>query len=98
MSSAGDPRALGQLLRVRRERLTPQDVGLPPGTRRRTSGLRREEVAVRAGVSADESRRRLRLGLQLLSTAIDPADSERPGSFLHRQSLEPRGQAPGGTP
>jgi transcriptional regulator with XRE-family HTH domain len=51
MSSAGDPRALGQLLRVRRERLTPQDVGLPPGARRRTSGLRREEVAQLANVS-----------------------------------------------
>jgi transcriptional regulator with XRE-family HTH domain len=49
--TAGDPRALGQLLRVRRERLTPQDVGLPPGTRRRTSGLRREEVAALASVS-----------------------------------------------
>lgn len=56
------------------------------------------DAAAGLGVSADESRRRLRLGLQLLSTAIDPADSERPGSFLHRQSLEPRGQAPGGTP
>src|SRR6266567_9111393 len=51
MSSAGDPRALGQLLRVRRERLTPEDVGLPPGTRRRTAGLRREEVALLANVS-----------------------------------------------
>jgi transcriptional regulator with XRE-family HTH domain len=51
MSSAGDPRALGQLLRVRRERLTPQDVGLPPGARRRTSGLRREEVAQLANMS-----------------------------------------------
>jgi transcriptional regulator with XRE-family HTH domain len=52
MASAGDPRALGELLRSRRERLTPGDVGLPPGTRRRTSGLRREEVAQLASVSA----------------------------------------------
>jgi transcriptional regulator with XRE-family HTH domain len=52
MASAGDPRALGELLRSRRERLSPEDVGLPPGTRRRTSGLRREEVAQLANVSA----------------------------------------------
>src|SRR5581483_383317 len=52
MASAGDQRALGELLRSRRERLTPEDVGLPPGTRRRTLGLRREEVAQLANVSA----------------------------------------------
>jgi transcriptional regulator with XRE-family HTH domain len=51
MAADGDPRALGQLLRSRRERLTPADVGLPPGTRRRTAGLRREEVALLASVS-----------------------------------------------
>jgi transcriptional regulator with XRE-family HTH domain len=48
---AGDPRALGQLLRSRRERLTPGDVGLPTGSRRRTPGLRREEVALLANLS-----------------------------------------------
>lgn len=37
-------------LRTRRERLSPDDVGLPPGTRRRVAGLRREEVATLAGV------------------------------------------------
>jgi transcriptional regulator with XRE-family HTH domain len=41
---------LAQFLRSRRERLTPGDVGLPPGLRRRTPGLRREEVAQLAGV------------------------------------------------
>ncbi|HEY2551051.1 MAG TPA: helix-turn-helix transcriptional regulator [Streptosporangiaceae bacterium] len=41
---------LGEFLRSRRERITPEDAGLPPGTRRRTSGLRREEVALLAGV------------------------------------------------
>src|SRR5579862_9580108 len=51
MASAGDPHALGELLRSRRERLAPADVGLPPGTRRRTAGLRREEVAQLANVS-----------------------------------------------
>ncbi|WP_189299116.1 helix-turn-helix transcriptional regulator [Streptomyces albospinus] len=41
---------LAAFLRLRRERITPQDVGLPGGPRRRTPGLRREEVAERAGV------------------------------------------------
>ncbi|NYJ35588.1 helix-turn-helix transcriptional regulator [Nocardiopsis aegyptia] len=41
---------LKDFLRTRRARLTPGDVGLPPGGRRRTPGLRREEVAVLAGV------------------------------------------------
>ncbi|MFI9201178.1 helix-turn-helix transcriptional regulator [Streptomyces sp. NPDC053048] len=42
---------LARFLRARRERLTPADVGLPNGSRRRTPGLRREEVAVLAGLS-----------------------------------------------
>ncbi|RZQ62150.1 helix-turn-helix transcriptional regulator [Amycolatopsis suaedae] len=43
-------RVLGHFLRSRRERITPEQVGLPPGGRRRTPGLRREEVAQLAGV------------------------------------------------
>jgi transcriptional regulator with XRE-family HTH domain len=42
--------AFGAFLRSRRERLTPGEVGLPDGFRRRTPGLRREEVALLAGV------------------------------------------------
>ena len=42
---------LGRFLRARRARLRPEDVDLPPGPRRRTPGLRREEVALLAGVS-----------------------------------------------
>lgn len=41
---------LGTFLRTRREALTPLEVGLPAGGRRRTPGLRREEVAALAGV------------------------------------------------
>ncbi|MBU4611750.1 helix-turn-helix domain-containing protein [Achromobacter sp. GG226] len=41
---------LAAFLRARRERVSPDDVGLPTGTRRRTPGLRREEVAALAGV------------------------------------------------
>jgi transcriptional regulator with XRE-family HTH domain len=51
VAAHGDPLALGQLLRSRRERLAPGDVGLPPGSRRRTPGLRREEVALLANLS-----------------------------------------------
>jgi transcriptional regulator with XRE-family HTH domain len=48
-----DREQLGDFLRTRREALQPEDVGLPRGPRRRTSGLRREEVAALSGVSAD---------------------------------------------
>jgi transcriptional regulator with XRE-family HTH domain len=44
---------LADFLRTRREALQPEDVGLPRGVRRRTRGLRREEVAVLCGMSAD---------------------------------------------
>ena len=44
---------LGSFLRARRERLSPEAVGLPAGRRRRTAGLRREEVAELAGISTD---------------------------------------------
>ncbi|MEO3814893.1 helix-turn-helix transcriptional regulator [Sphaerisporangium sp. B11E5] len=40
-------------LRSRRERTTPQDLGLEPGQRRKVEGLRREEVAALAGLSTD---------------------------------------------
>jgi transcriptional regulator with XRE-family HTH domain len=43
-------RALAAFLRSRRERITPEEVGLPAGGRRRTPGLRREEVAQLAAV------------------------------------------------
>jgi transcriptional regulator with XRE-family HTH domain len=48
-----DKRELGAFLRSRRERLRPEDVGLPSGSRRRTPGLRREEVAVLAHISTE---------------------------------------------
>jgi transcriptional regulator with XRE-family HTH domain len=42
---------LSDFLRIRRSRISPAEVGLPAGGRRRTPGLRREEVARLAGVS-----------------------------------------------
>src|SRR5947208_7510659 len=44
---------LGDFLRSRRERLSPKSVGLVSGRRRRTPGLRREEVAELAGIGVD---------------------------------------------
>ncbi|MFF4114553.1 helix-turn-helix transcriptional regulator [Streptomyces sp. NPDC001714] len=48
-----DRPGLADFLRHARTRLDPSDVGLPPGARRRTPGLRREEVASLTGMSAD---------------------------------------------
>jgi transcriptional regulator with XRE-family HTH domain len=45
--------ALADFLRKRRAMLQPEDVGVPRGSRRRTTGLRREEVAAVAGMSTD---------------------------------------------
>ncbi|MFJ9851806.1 helix-turn-helix transcriptional regulator [Streptomyces sp. NPDC101150] len=45
-------RELGAFLRTRRERITPEETGLPSTGRRRTPGLRREELALLAGISA----------------------------------------------
>jgi transcriptional regulator with XRE-family HTH domain len=44
---------LGDFLRSRRQKLMPKAVGLPVGRRRRTPGLRREEVAELAGIGVD---------------------------------------------
>ena len=48
-----DQAALADFLRSRRSGLRPEDVGLPAGPRRLVPGLRREEVAALAGMSAD---------------------------------------------
>jgi transcriptional regulator with XRE-family HTH domain len=48
-----DRAGLAGFLRRRRESLQPEDVGLPRGPRRRTAGLRREEVAALCHISAD---------------------------------------------
>jgi transcriptional regulator with XRE-family HTH domain len=44
---------LGAAVRAWRERLSPTEVNLPTGARRRVSGLRREELALMAGISVD---------------------------------------------
>jgi transcriptional regulator with XRE-family HTH domain len=49
--SAVNTSLLGDFIRVHRERISPAQVGLPPGLRRRAKGLRREEVASLCGIS-----------------------------------------------
>src|SRR6202049_1462269 len=51
MTSQGN--ALGDYLRARRAQVRPEDVGLVGGARRRVAGLRREELAMLAGISSD---------------------------------------------
>jgi len=53
MGGVIDRAGLADFLRRRRELLRPVDVGLPDGVRRRTPGLRRDEVAQLAGMSTD---------------------------------------------
>jgi transcriptional regulator with XRE-family HTH domain len=64
---------LGEYLRARRNQLHPEDVGLASGPRRRVTGLRREEVAMLAGISPEyylrlEQGRDLHPSDQVLST------------------------------
>lgn len=50
-SSTASSHQLGEFLRAKRDQLTPHDVGLPPGLRRRAPGLRREEAAALCHIS-----------------------------------------------
>ena len=55
LNMSDDDRAnlLGSYLRARRALVTPEQAGIPAGMKRRVPGLRREEVAMLAGISAD---------------------------------------------
>ncbi|MGN8027951.1 helix-turn-helix transcriptional regulator [Microbacterium sp. 22242] len=53
MAAGENQNRLGAYLRARRELVTPARIGLPAGENRRVPGLRREEVAMLAGISAD---------------------------------------------
>ncbi len=98
MTTGGDPVALGQLLRSRRERLVPTDVGLPAGQRRRTAGLRREEVALLASLSTPyypflEQGRPVRPSAQVLdalASALRMSAAER--RYLHVLANGPAGE------
>lgn len=94
-----DRAGLADFLRRRRARLAPSDVGLSAGTRRRTPGLRREEVAQLAGMSADyytrleQSRgpRPSRQILGALARALRLSDDERDHLFHLGGEEPPRG-------
>jgi transcriptional regulator with XRE-family HTH domain len=87
---------LADFLRRGRARLDPADVGLPPGARRRTAGLRREEVASLAGMSVDyytrleqcRGPRPSRQMLTALARALRLTDDERDHLF-HLAGEEP---------
>lgn len=90
----------GEFLRSRRARLQPSDVGLPDSTRRRTPGLRREEVAQLAGVSHTyyaflEQGRDIRPSSQVLDAlahALHLSPAERDHLYVLAQGSAPRGQ------
>src|ERR1700735_2376713 len=75
---------LSDFLRTRRARISPAGVGFPPANRRRTPGLRREEVAQLAGMSATwytwlEQKRPIRVSPGVLDSLgralrLDPAE------------------------
>ncbi|MFD3523281.1 helix-turn-helix transcriptional regulator [Streptomyces sp. NPDC058653] len=87
-------RELGDFLRARRGLLRPEDVGLEPGPRRKVTGLRREEIALLAGLSTDyyqrmEQGREVRPSdnvLDDLATALNLDDDERRHLFALAQA------------
>jgi transcriptional regulator with XRE-family HTH domain len=87
---------LADFLRRRREAISPAEVGLAGGPRRRTAGLRREEVAMLAGMSVDyvvrlEQGRSSQPSTQLLGAlarALRLSDDER-GHLFHLAGHQP---------
>jgi len=79
-------REIALFLRARRGRVQPEEVGLPRGRRRRTPGLRREEVASLAGVSTEwykwlEQSREVRASAEVLrriatALCLEPGESQ----------------------
>lgn len=96
-----DRRELADFLRSRRERITPAQVGLPAGRRRRTPGLRREEVARLAYISPEyysrlEQARGPRPSREVLgglARALRLSDAER--AHLHQLAGAPPTSPPG---
>src|SRR5438876_10853341 len=81
---------LAAFLRSRRERIAPEDAGLPSGHRRRTAGLRREEVAQLSGVGVTwytwlEQGRPIRASVQVL---------EAVATTLHLGTIAPQRRIP----
>lgn len=96
------PRELGRFLRARRERTAPHEVGLPGSARRRTPGLRREELATLAGISTTwytflEQGRDVRPSEQVL-TAIARALHLDDAEQRHLLAIAAGPEAPGAEP
>ncbi|MBB6733243.1 helix-turn-helix domain-containing protein [Cohnella sp. CBP 2801] len=102
-------RELADFLRGRRDRLTPERAGLPSGRRRRTPGLRREEVAQLVGVSTDwytrlEQGRPIQVSLQVLESLsnalrLDPIERRHLLVLASPQPLLPHAEpSPVGSP
>ncbi|MEV6967800.1 helix-turn-helix transcriptional regulator [Hamadaea sp. NPDC051192] len=98
-----DQAKLADFLRRSRERLQPQEVGLAAGPRRRTPGLRREELAQLSGVSADyvmrlEQARSSQPSTQLLAAlarALRLTEDERDHLYLLAGHRPPEGARAG---
>lgn len=96
-----DKAELAAFLRSRRERISPSEVGLPAGRRRRTPGLRREEVAQLAYISTEyytrlEQARAPHPSSEVLAglaRALRLTDAER--NYLHHLAGAPPLQPPG---
>ncbi|MGK5547857.1 helix-turn-helix transcriptional regulator [Streptomyces sp. URMC 127] len=92
-------RALADFLRSRRERVTPRDAGILPGPRRRTPGLRREEVAQLSGISVTwytwlEQARDITVSRQVLQSLartllLSPAETRHLFALAEESPAEP---------
>lgn len=97
---------LGQFIRTHRERVKPSDVGLPGGGRRRTAGLRREELAQLCGVSPAwltwlEQGRPVSASARLLASLAEVlhlSQAERHYLFDLANKLDPSTGHPAGEP
>jgi len=95
-------RLLGEFIRSRRERTTPEMVGMAPGLRRRTPGLRREEIALLSGIGITwytwlEQGRSINVSAQVLQSvarvlSLDAA--ERAHLFALAELPDPEQPAP----
>ncbi|WP_051247939.1 helix-turn-helix transcriptional regulator [Inquilinus limosus] len=98
-----DRRALSDFVRDRRARIAPEAVGLPAGPRRRTPGLRREEVAQLAGIGVTwytwfEQGRAIQVSadfLERVCRALRLSEAERAHLYALAQHRPPPHAAPG---
>ncbi|MCX4546221.1 helix-turn-helix transcriptional regulator [Streptomyces sp. NBC_01565] len=98
-------RELAAFLRSRRERITPREAGLPSTGRRRTPGLRREELALLAGMSATwytylEQGRDIRASEQVLDALAGALrlDAHERGHLFHLAGRAPAAEETGPEP